>query len=126
MVRASTVIAALVAVAPLAASETITAHLSPRDVEAIRTAVRAATREPLLQVAPVLSHKPIRGCIPVKRFVGRPDMHGDVRFKWVTLYERTDQVSVLTGTPRAVSGGSYTLQKTGARWKIVSRDLWLQ
>jgi hypothetical protein len=121
-----TVIATLAAVARLAASETITAHLSSRDVEAIRITVRTATREPLLKVDPILVEQPIRGSIPVRRRVGHPDAHGDVHFKWITLYERTDQVNVLTGTPRAVSGGSYVLQKVGPRWKIVLRDVWLQ
>lgn len=126
MVRAATVIAALVVVAPLAASDVVRARVLQRDVEAIRAMIRTATREPLLFVDPIFVPKPVPGSIPVQRLSGRPDARGKVRFKRITLYERTDQVSVLTGTFSAGSGGSYVLQKVGPRWKILSRGIWME
>jgi hypothetical protein len=126
MVRAATVIAALLAVAPAAASDIVRARVSQRDVEAIRATMRTATREPLLFVDPIYVPQPVPGSIPVPRLSGRPDARGKVRFRRITLYERTDQVSVMTGTLSAGSGGSYVLQKVGARWKILSRGIWME
>jgi hypothetical protein len=126
MVRVATVVAALMAVTPLAASEKVTAPVSQRDLAAIREAVRRATREPLLYIDAIETAQPIRGSIPVRRFVHRPRDNGDVRFRRVKLFQRTDRVSVLTGVQRATSGGSYLLQKSGGRWKIISRGSWIQ
>ena len=126
MVRVVSIIAALVAVTPLIASESVRVHVSPRDVEAIRATVRAATRESVLWIDPIFVPQSGPGAIPVTRLVSHPRSDGDVRFKRVTLYERTDQVSVLTGALSAGSGGSYVLQKRGSRWKIIKRGLWME
>ena len=125
MVRPLIVIATLAAITSLSAAESIRVHVSLRDLEAVRGTVRAATREPVLYIDSIIEPKPVAGSIPVQRLVSHPRGDGDVRFKSVTLYERTDQVSVLTGTKRAVSGGSFLLQKFGSRWKIVSHGTWL-
>jgi hypothetical protein len=125
MVRPLIVIATVAALTSLSAAEGIRVHVSPRDLEAIRATVGAASREPVLYIDAVIEPKRVAGSIPVQRFVSRPRGNGDVRFESVTLYERTDQVTVLTGTKRAVSGGSFLLRKSGSRWKIVSHGTWL-
>ncbi len=47
--------------------------------------------------------------------------NGKVQTTPIVEYERTDQVSVQTGSDANLTGGSYGVQKLGGKWKIFGK-----
>lgn len=96
-------------------------HISRRDREGIRIVIRAATREPILWFTPIYDSHPAPGSIPAKMW--RDDgRNGKVHLTPITQYERTDKVLVMTGFDKNLTGGSYTVEKIGDRWKIIFKS----
>jgi hypothetical protein len=123
-VRASTVIAALYFAASSAAVFAQDVHISQQDREQIRAAIHATTREAVLRFTPVYDSRRVAGSIPVKMW--RDDgRNGKVKLTPIVEYERTDKVSVMTGSDANLTGGSYTVQKTNGKWKVVGKSFWI-
>jgi hypothetical protein len=109
----------------LAASEASTkaqdVHISRRDHDEIRAVIHAATREPILRLSPVYDSHRVAGSIPVKMWRTDGFKNGKLQTTPIIQYERTDKVSVQTGSDANLSGGSYEVQKLGGKWKIVGK-----
>ena len=51
--------------------------------------------------------------------------NGKVKLAPIVQYERTDKVSVQTGSDANLTGSSYAVQKVDGKWKIVGKSLWI-
>ena len=124
--RAVTIITfVLVARCATAAPEVI-ARVSKQDVAQISSAVRAATREPLLLIIPVFERKPVSGAIPRNTVEMRPAGQAKVSNTPTVWYERTDRVSVSTGGNRHPTGDVYLLERFGSKWRIIHKSVWIR
>ena len=114
MVRVILTTVLLLATLVAGRAQTVTAPISRRDVEQIRTVISRYTREPLTDITSDISGKRSPGSRRYQQ-PGGP-----------LLYERTDLVHVLTAAaPGAQGGGAFDLQKFGSRWKVVFKSIWL-
>ncbi len=103
--------------------------LIPRlDVRDITAAVRQVTRQPILWMYPTSTDKPVPGAISYKTVrLGPYDQRTKrIRKTPIIRYRRTDEVSVLTGSNRNVTGPAYTLQKIGGAWQVVDKGEWIR
>jgi hypothetical protein len=118
-------VAALCLAGSVASAQAQDVHISQRDRDEIRAVIRAATREPILRITAVYDDRPVAGSIPRKAW--RDDgRNGKVKLTPIVEYERTDKVSVQTGSEANLTGGSYGVQKLGGKWKIVGkRSFWI-
>ena len=99
-------------------------RVSQHDRDDIRAAIRAVTREPILGLTPVYEPDRVPGSIPVQ--MSRDDgRNGKVHLTPITEYERTDMVSVMTGSHSNLTGGSYAVRKVGGKWKVVNKRFWI-
>ncbi len=96
-------------------------HLPKEEVDAISATVRAATAEPIGSITRVITKEPIPGSMPFRTLL--VSKSGKQR---ITMYERTDLVSVHTGNGDRGIGAAYTVQKTAGRWKIVHKGHWIR
>jgi hypothetical protein len=96
-------------------------HISQRDRIEIRAVIHAATQEPILRFSPVWESHLVAGSIPVKMWQSNGFKNGKVQTIPIVAYERTDKVSVQTGSDANLTGGSFGVQKVGGKWKIVGK-----
>jgi hypothetical protein len=66
----------------------------------------------------------VPGSIPQRTVEVRLE-HGKVVNIPVLVYERTDRVSVRTGSDANLTGGSYTVQRTGQTWTVIGKGSWI-
>jgi len=103
----------------------VTVHVSQHDLEEIRTLITTATQEPIMGIHPVYADEPVPGSIPAKAYRAGPIKNGHVELTPITRYERTDEVSVMTGYREKLTGGSYLVAKTDGRWTIQHKSFWI-
>jgi hypothetical protein len=113
------------ALASVAHAQGTRVHVSSRDRAEIRAAVRAITREPILNIDPITERHPVPGAMPVKEYELGPFKNGKVTMKPVIAYERTDRVSVRTGSDANLTGKVYTVQKAATGWKVIADSTWI-
>jgi hypothetical protein len=100
-------------------------HLSLHDRIGIRTAVRAITSAPVLDITPIIEQHPVAGAIPVKEYLAGPIRNHKITNTPIIAYERTDRVDVRTGSDATLTGKSYIVQKGPGGWKVISRGGWI-
>ena len=86
--------------------------------------MRAVTREPILDISPIYESHSVPGSIPQKTVEVRIE-HGKVVNIPIVVYERTDRVSVRTGSDANLTGGSYTVQRVAASWRVIHKGSWI-
>ena len=114
-------IAALCLVASALSAPAQGVHISQRDRADIRAVIHAATQEPILRLSPVWESHPVAGSISVKMWQSNGFKNGKVQTIPVVMYERTDMVSVQTGSDANLTGGSYGVRKVGGKWKLFGK-----
>jgi hypothetical protein len=120
-VRARIFTAALCLVASATPTWAQEVHVSQSDRVEIVAVIHAATPEPILRFSPVWESHPVAGSIPVKMWQSKGFKNGKVQTIPIVSYERTDKVSVQTGSDANLTGGSFGVQKVGGKWKIVGK-----
>jgi hypothetical protein len=63
----------------------------------------------ILGMRPITEQHPVPGTIQVTQYQAGPIKNGKIAFKPVVAYERTDRVSVRTGSEANLTGKSYVV-----------------
>lgn len=100
-------------------------YISRDDQAQIRAAVRAVTKEPILHVHAVTLSRPAPGAVAYKGIEGALE-NGKVVMKPRIFYERTDEVTVATGSRANLKGPSYFVRRVGRTWKVVGKSFWIR
>jgi hypothetical protein len=99
-------------------------HISSHDEPQIRAAIRAVTRDPILEIVTIYENHPVPESIPEDGIEGRIE-HGKVVQRPRVFYKRTDRVTVRTGSEANLKGGAYSVQRVGGAWEVVGRSYWI-
>jgi hypothetical protein len=124
LVRSMRVLATLLSlclVSPVLARPSIYGRIPEQDVKEICAVVRAVTPEPIGAITTLCTTEHVPESIPYKTIeISRTGT------RQVIMYERTDFVSVQTGTRDKGSGASYQVQKLAGKWKIIHKGHWIR
>ena len=119
--------AALIAIIALAGSAIAApSFLSQGDIGKISAAVHAVTSEPIISIDSMYVSKPVAGSIPRDMFTTDIIAPGKTQMRRIITYERTDRVSVRTGSLTSFKGRGYEVRKAGDRWRIVGKSVWMR
>ncbi len=75
-------------------------------------------------MSPIYESHAASNSIPRKTVEVRLE-HGKVTNIPIIVYERTDRVSVRTGSDANLTGGSYIVQRVGHAWKVIDKGSWI-